>query len=157
MSKDKSSRAEAYANVVGAAEIDFVRLVKSEFEASPEAAARDQSKWKREFLFELVDHLYNRDLGRLHGFIQADAFCKLGRKKIISVKCRYIVSYRISGQPDNDAAFAFVQRMGKFSAYPYFRSHFSHVTSEAGLMLPPLPIMKDHPQRVWAAPTEAPE
>lgn len=32
--------------------------------------------------------------------------------------------------------------------YPHFRALFATVTSQAGLMLPPLPIMSEQPRRV---------
>ena len=49
----------------------------------------------------------------------------------------------------------FVNRVGNFAAYPYFRSHFAEITSQAGITIPPLPVMKEGKWPISKEATEA--
>ena len=76
-------------------------------------------------------------------WISAEANCVKKRKKIISVKCRYLVVYEVDGAPDDLIIQAFSRRVARFAAYPYFRAHFAELVSQAGVYIPPLPIIKE--------------
>ena len=61
---------------------------------------------------------------------------------------RYLVANTVSGSPTEEAALSFVRRVAGFAAYPYFRSHFAEVCSQSGIVLPPLPIMKEPKRQI---------
>lgn len=134
---------EEYAVAVETAELIAVRLIKSEFAAEPEAFARDQSNWKRGYGCESQSSAFNPARTILSGAVLAEVACRIGRKRVVHLKCRYLIDYAIAGSPTDRAAHAFFDRIAPFTAYPYFRAHFAEVTDQAGLEIGPLPVMKD--------------
>lgn len=143
--------ASQYSEAVDAAEIIDIRLIKSEFVVEPEGLSRERSQWKQSYDFQVRDVAFDGTRNLLNGLVVGDAVCKVGRKRIIGLKCRYLVAYVVSGSPTEAAAIAFVRRVAAFAAYPYFRSHFADVCSQSGIVLPPLPIMKE-PKRLISPP-----
>ncbi|MFC3068923.1 hypothetical protein [Phenylobacterium soli] len=126
-----------------AAELLSVRLIHSEFTVEAEAYQRDKSSWKRSYGCEAQGVAFNAKRDRLSGSVVAEVVCRTGRKRIVVAKCRYLVDYAIKGSPTDTAAETFFGRVGVFAAYPYFRSHFAELTSQAGLLLGPLPVLKE--------------
>jgi hypothetical protein len=133
----------AYADAVEAASMRNVRLAKSDFNADPESFGGDRKTWKMGFGCDVVSTHYDAARKRASALIAADAYCKIAHRRIISLKCSYVVAYDIDGDPDQTAVSQFLERVGTFAAYPYFRAHFAEVTSQAGIMLAPLPVMKE--------------
>lgn len=142
------SNASAYADVVEAASMRNIRLIKSEFTVDPESLGSDQRTWKRGFACVVASTNFNETRQMGSGLISAEAYCKAGRKKIVSLKCNYVVAYDIEGAPSADDVARFIERVGNFAAYPYFRAHFADVTAQAGINLPPLPVMKEGKRRL---------
>ena len=132
-----------YNAVVDAAELISVRLIRSDFTADADAYMHDKSGWKRGYGCEAQGVFLNQKLSRLSGSVVAEVICRSGGKRVLVVKCRYLLDYAITGDPSEEAAKAFFGRVGRFAAYPYFRSHFAELTSQAGLLLGPLPVLKD--------------
>lgn len=144
--------ASDYSAAVDAAEIIDIRLIKSEFAVEPEGLGRERSQWKQSYDFQVRDVRFDGTRNLLTGLVIGDAVCKVGRKRIIGLKCRYLVAYAVTGAPTEAAAEIFVRRVAAFAAYPYFRAHFAEVCSQSGIVLPPLPIMKE-PKRLISPPT----
>ncbi|MGZ8362879.1 MAG: hypothetical protein ACXW3D_03370 [Caulobacteraceae bacterium] len=138
---------EAYSEVVDSARMRNIRLIKSDFLMDPEGMYPG-SEWKSGFGCDVTETTFDLERGLLTGMIVGEAFCKIGRRKVVSLRCHYLVAYDISGTPDEAAALSFVARVGNFAAYPYFRAHFAELTTQAGLMLPPLPILKEGRYRI---------
>jgi hypothetical protein len=106
-------------------------------------AGADQRAWKRGYGCEVTRTHFDEKRKMVSGLVLAQAWCKLGRRKIVSLKCNYAVAYDIEGETDESAARQFVERVGKFAVYPYFRTHFAELTTQAGIMMSPLPVMKE--------------
>lgn len=144
--------ARDYIATVDAAEIIDIRLIKSDFLVEPEALGRERSQWKQSYDFQVRDVRFDGTRNLLTALVVGDAVCKVGRKRIIGLKCRYMVAYAVTGAPTEAAAESFVRRVAAFAAYPYFRAHFADVCSQSSIALPPLPIMKE-PKRMISPPT----
>jgi hypothetical protein len=140
--------AREYSEAVEAAEIINIRLIKSEFVVEPEALSRERSQWKQNYDFQVRDIAFDATRSLLTGLVVGEAVCRVGRKRILGLKCRYLVAYAVSGSPTEAAAETFVRRVAAFAAYPYFRSHFADVCSQSGIVLPPLPIMKEPKRQI---------
>jgi len=132
----------AYNALVSSARLRDLRLVKSEFNLDPEGLEPDPT-WKQVHSCELQQSHYDAENSLLVAWISAEANCLKKRKKILSVKCRYLVVYEVEGTPDDLIIQAFSKRVARFAAYPYFRAHFAELVSQAGVSIPPLPIIKE--------------
>lgn len=137
-----------YSEAVEAADILNIRLIKSDFVVEPEGLGRDRTQWKQSYDFQVRDTRFDGTRSLLTALVIGDASCKVGRKRIIGLKARYMVAYSVSGSPTEAAALSFVRRVAGFAAYPYFRAHFAEVCSQSGIALPPLPIMKEPKRQI---------
>lgn len=142
------SKAE-YSSAVEAAQLRDIRLIGCAFNSSPEAFIKSEG-CKYVYGCEVSDSFYDDEAKLLTGWVNCDATTKIGRRKIMSLKATYLVVYDIDGEPLEEAALKFVQHVGCFAVYPYFRAHFAEVSSQAGLRMPPLPIMKEGKRRIQA-------
>lgn len=134
--------AAAYEDAVETAELRDIRLISADFTASPEIALPEQSSWKYGYSCDVESVGYDGEAGVISAWIGATAFCRSGRKKILNVKGQYLIVWSVSHPVEQETAERFALMLGPFATYPYFRSHFSHIASQAGLSVPPLPIMK---------------
>ena len=77
------------------------------------------------------------------GKFQWHAEVKIKRRSCLRIKSEYLLVY--SGLKGKDYMHVeyFFRKVGRFATYPYFRSHFSHHTSESGLVIPPLPTLSE--------------
>jgi len=132
-----------YNKLVATAQLREIRLVKSEFSLDAEALGAEQASWKHVHSCEIQQSHYDSDDDLLVAWVNAEASCIKKRKKIVSAKCRYLIIYHVDGKPDDAIVNAFAKRVARFAAYPYFRTHFAELASQAGLFLPPLPIIKE--------------
>lgn len=142
-SRETANDVAAYRAAADAADMHSIRLIFSQFDLKPEGLDSDKGNWSQGYSCVTQATSFNEEKNMLHAFVEAEAFCKSGKKKIISLRCKYIVSYSVQGEPDPAAANRFAHHVGRFAAYPYFRAHFAEVTSQAGLYLPPLPVMRE--------------
>jgi len=137
---------EVYAQAVDSAHMRNIRLLKSDFLIEPESISGDRKAWKNGVGCRMSSSSYNQERKVLTALITANAYSKVGRKKIVSLKCEYAVAYDIQGAPDEAAVHRFAERVGTFAAYPYFRAHFATITAQAGISMPPLPVLKEGPR-----------
>ncbi len=153
---DANDPARSYDHAVAAAEMRNIRLIRSDFLVEPQGIGGDRTAWKMGYACKLTEARFDPDRSRATGLVVAEAWCKLGSRKIVSVKASYMVAYDIQGDVEPDAAEQFVKRVGTFAVYPYFRAHFAELTSQAGVSLGPLPVMKEGRRLVSAAPEAKP-
>lgn len=132
----------AYNSLVAAARLRDIRLLKADFSVDPNSLEH-QDNWKLTQTCEIQLAEFNAEAELLVTFVDAAATCKFKNKKIVTVRCRYIVVYDVQGKPEALAVNAFARRVARFAAYPYFRAHVAEISSQAGLRLPPLPIIKE--------------
>lgn len=137
-----------YNQVVSHATLRDVRLIGAKFDLKPEGAELSERAWTFQIADQLDDWTCDNEKGILTGIFSYTASCLEGRRKLLSVTCRFLCSYRLSDLCDEEAGRQFIARVGRFSAYPYFRSIFAMLTQQSGITLPPLPVISDGPRWV---------
>lgn len=145
---------DKFNQVVSHATIRDIRLIGTKFDIKPEAAELDRQAWEYQVADALDDWSCDNEKGALSGAYTYSAACVVGRKKLINISCRYLVIYRLSDVCNEDAGRLFLTRVGRFAAYPYFRSIFATLTQQGGIVLPPLPVIHDGPR--WVTPPKPP-
>src|ERR1700722_13854944 len=111
----------AYNTLVAAARLREIRLLKADFSLDPAGVDRE-TDWKLSQTCEIQSADYSAEDELLLTFIDATAFCKIKNKKVVAVRCRYLVVYDVQGHPERAAIDAFAKRVARFAAYPYFRA-----------------------------------
>ena len=151
----KESSAEAvkvdprsYNEVVSHATIADVRLVATKFDLKPDVKIVGETSWEFKLSDQLEDWTCNNESGELSGIFTYTASCVDGRKKLLTITGRYVSVYNLSDLCDEEAGRQFLARVGRFAAYPYFRSMFATLTQQSGMLLPPLPVISDGPRWV---------
>lgn len=142
------SDAEKYNRVVSHATIRDIRLIGSKFDLKPDAVEANDRVWSFSLSDQLEDWTCDNGKGTLSGLYSYTASCVEGRRKLITVTGRYLSTYKLSDLCDEEAGRTFLARVGRFSAYPYFRAMFASLTQQSGVMLPPLPVISDGPRWV---------
>lgn len=129
-----------YNKLVASAELIDVKLIKTDFEVHGEFFSTDPDNHA---------HRYNCEVGRvfaqddmLLGEIQMLAGCKIGRKWGLKARATYLVAYVVNGDAPKQAAARYLEKVARFSAYPYFRAHFAALCQGAGAEVPPLPVLR---------------
>ncbi|KZX85967.1 hypothetical protein A3718_05520 [Erythrobacter sp. HI0019] len=145
---------KSYNQVVSHATIADVRLVATKFDLKPDVDIAANPAWQFKLSDQLEDWTCDNEKGELSGIFTYTASCVDGRKKLLTITCRYISVYRLSDLCDEEAGRQFLARVGRFSAYPYFRSIFATLTQQSGMLLPPLPVISDGPR--WVNPPTSP-
>jgi hypothetical protein len=131
----------AYNALVAAARLRDIRLIKSDFSLSPDGINRE-NEWKLLNTCEIQEVQFDPD-GLLFAWVAAEAICKIKNKRVAAFRARYLIVYDVHGVPEEPAVEAFARRVARFAAYPYFRAHVAELASQAGVRLPPLPIIKE--------------
>ncbi len=140
--------AESYNRLVSHATVRDIRLLSTKFDLKPDAVELAERVWTFQLADQLEDWTCDNQKAALTGVYSYVASCIEGRRKLLSVTCRYLSTYRLSDLCDEEAGHQFLVRVGRFSAYPYFRSIFATLTQQSGIMLPPLPVISDGPKWV---------
>lgn len=141
----------AYNSVVGRTTLTNIRLTDTKFEVKAEALASDPLTWRKEIRREPVDVFVEPDSGKLFGTFLFELICRHKRKRVFTCATRYLVSYRVQGGCEPDVGQLFVERVGPLVVYPYFRSTVAHLAAQAGMQMPPLPIISLAPRSVRSA------
>ena len=132
----------AYNALVAAARLRDIRLLKADFSLDP-SGLENESDWKLSQTCEIIGADFDADAEMMVAWVAAEAVCKRKNKKVVNIRCKYMIVYDVQGQPEALAVSAFAKRVARFAAYPYFRAHVAEVGSQAGLRLPPLPVIKE--------------
>lgn len=146
-----AANATVYNNLVARAHLRTIRLTASRFDLKPEALGLDPDSWRNGISAALAHSFYEPESGSLYGIFSFDVICRQGRKRVLSISSTYLTNYRVEGDCDGEACELFLERVGKIATYPYFRTHVATLTSQAGLLMPPLPIMGVAPRSVEGA------
>ena len=136
---------EEYNDVAGAAELAQIMLVSSNFEVKPEfwkAKKEDSDKIKHIYDWDILQYDYDQKEGSAMSRIIFVIHLKYGRKIVLDINCSYLIIYK--GIPDKhpEAVEMFMKRIGRFAAYPYFRTHVSQLSWESNTKLPILPTIR---------------
>jgi len=93
------------------------------------------------------DSGYN-ELDAIQGVFKYEVSCAFEDKKIAHFVARYATTYVVNATPNEDDVRHFMNRVGKHAAYPYFRALCAVMGEQAGVPLPPLPVISDQPQKI---------
>lgn len=140
-----------YNNLVSRAHLRSIRLTASRFDLKPEALDLDPDAWLNNVGGGVVESYLEPESGSLYGVFAFEIVCRQGRKRVLSINATYLVSYFIQGECDRAACELFVERVGKIASYPYFRGLVAALTSQAGLLMRPIPVMSFAPRSVESA------
>lgn len=132
---------EDYHAVLAAAYLLDVKLIRSDF--SVEAEFFSSSKDDHRFVFgcEQAAYHFGGD-NRLIGTFNVEAGIKKSRRFLLRSKAVYLIAFAIEGEVSEDAALAYLGRVGAFGCWPYYRAHFAELCSSAGVDVAPLPVMR---------------
>lgn len=146
---DKETALANYNKVVAASELSDIKLMETKFSVEMEFyAVRDEEKTgkrlltKRSFNNSITNPIYSSDIGILAGKFNWDVTVRKGRKRLLTLNATYLIVYHKVPEVPQDAAFAFLTRVGRFATYPYFRALVASLTSYARADLPILPVLK---------------
>jgi preprotein translocase subunit SecB len=141
----------AYNAVVGRTTLTNIRLTDAKFDLKAEALATDPGTWRREMKREPLAIVVENESGKIFGTLLFELICRHRRKRVFTCSARYLVSYRVEGGCDEDIGQLFVERVGPLNVYPYFRATVAHLAAQAGIPMPPLPIISLAPRSVKSA------
>lgn len=147
----KQVDSDDYNAVVAQASLTGIRLISSSMDARPEAYSAEGAEQHYKVNYELVANHYDMENSRLTGVFRFSASATAGDVNMLSVDGDYLLDYHLSEVCEQEAADLFIERLGPFAAYPYFRALFGLLTGQAGLLTPPLPILAEAPRSVSRA------
>lgn len=91
---------------------------------------------------------YDAESSMLTGIFQYTLQGIHDEKVVLAVKAVYAVEYNVDIPCESDEGHLFLQRVGKYAAYPYYRALFSTMTDQAGIAMPPLPVLSNLSQQI---------
>lgn len=137
---------DAYATVASNARLLQIYLVTSNYEAKiPEllVGLNDDSDLKFGFTGGVRSCELDHKNGVLVGGYEWEADVKLGRKKLLKLKCSYVAVYENLFDCQDEYQRYYFRKIGRFTTYPYFRAQFATHVADSGLSLPPLPSLTE--------------
>jgi len=132
-----------YNAFVGSATLRDIRLMKSDFLLSEMVLDDEPIGGNMHQTCEIESAEYDAETDVLAAWVVAEATYKKKSKKLLALRCQYLIVYNVEKKPEQSAIDAFARRVARFAAYPYFRAHFAEVCSQSGVQLPPLPVIKE--------------
>lgn len=141
---------DTYNQVVARASVRDIRLVACRLDLKPEAVEAGGGEFEFAVTHQLDSWTCDNERGLLSGIHSFTAAMLKGRRKLLTVQCRYLTVYKLTDLCDEEAGRHFLARVGRLAAYPYFRGTFATLTQQSGIALPPLPVQSDGPR--WVTP-----
>lgn len=135
---------EIYNSIARCAELLAVQLVESNFSVAPSFFGAE-GEGKLGLDFSDVTESFDEETRVATCIFQLESFKKFNRKKIFSVKSKFVVFYRIKSDCDEFHAISFARKTGLIACYPYFRTHVAHTVSFANANMPILPTISSMP------------
>lgn len=136
---------DEYTKVSRCANLREIRLLNSNYSIKPEVTAAlvdiDNVDLRFSGGFSVMD--FDEPQGIAVGKFEWTAEVREGRKKCLKIKSTYLLVYSGLAGCKSDHVEYFFAKVGRFATYPYFRSHFNHHVVESGLMMPPLPTLRE--------------
>lgn len=127
-----------YNRVASVASLKDVRLLRLRSDVRPEAMT---SKTLLSYGRDLVSCDYEPENGSAAAILRFHVTAKSGRKTTFQVQAEYLTLYDVGMDAQPNAARAFVNNVGLFAAYPYFRALVAQIAWGSGTVLPPLPTI----------------
>jgi hypothetical protein len=147
-----------YNAVVQSAELVDIRLTSSKFDVNDEyyslkRSENDQEKRSVKLGMggSLLGFKYLKKEGLMLGDFEWSALGTKGRKRLLSIRARYLVIYKTATGLEDSYVGAFLANVGRFAAFPYFRTLVATYSAAASVDLPILPVLR---QPIDTAPDE---
>lgn len=140
----KPFKPEDYHAVTREAQLSTINLLDCRFRVKPELFnEREGEDSRRKFFFggHLENQHYDAERGLASGQFTWKVEVKVSRKKAVSLVAIFIIVYENLEGMNANAVEAFVNRVGRFATYPYFRALASQLSWEAGVELPIMPVI----------------
>ncbi|SOC46244.1 hypothetical protein SAMN05892877_12170 [Rhizobium subbaraonis] len=144
----KAAALNAYNAVVEHAELLDIRLTDLKFSVKPkfyplmEAERSGEVSLQRSFDVDVSDSGYDPEIGSLGGVFTWRLKVSQSRTKLLTVDASFFVVYRNVPEVERQHADAYLQRVGRFATYPYFRSLVAQMSWESASELPIMPVLK---------------
>jgi len=135
-----------YSEVARFARLREMGLVEANFKLRPDCFSdlvTSPDELTHGFGGDVEQLSFDPEGGVLFGVYAWNAEIKKGNKKALKLLCKYFIVYNNLEDQPADYAKLYLEKVGKFASYPYFRSQFAILTSAAGLTLPPLPALAE--------------
>lgn len=146
---DDPEMQKAYSDVVDAAELMTIDLVYCSFSQKDEyllelQRAADSGK-PVEFTYGLAGREIEVDeeQGWAYGIFTWKLEVRAKSKKALKIDAKFRVVYKNLASLDSQAVTYFVNHVGKFASFPYFRSLVSQLSWFGNAQLPILPVLRD--------------
>lgn len=132
--------ADEYNYVARNSRLEAIHLLDSKFKMNLEFLSEAEN-WHLSYGRKTLSCQFSQEDGHVAGIFQYNVTAKLGRKRAIHLVAEYGAFYNVPNDATDASAMGFCHNIGSFAAYPYFRALFAHLSSEAGVSLPPLPAI----------------
>jgi preprotein translocase subunit SecB len=131
-----------YGKVVDSAELETISLVNLNFSVQPRYFEK-QSDAELGYEINVAERHYNRERNSAMAVVECSVSASFDDDVVWHCEASYVVAYSIAQDCDTEAVTAFINRVGVFACYPYFRSMVANVDWAAGTRLPPLPVHRE--------------
>jgi len=99
--------------------------------------------FERYFDYDIENPSLIEEQGYLFGIVRWNAGLKDGRKNVAKFSCEYYVTYaNVNGFPP-EYCYLYFQKLARFSSFPYFRAYVGAQAAAAGIIIPPLPALRE--------------
>jgi hypothetical protein len=134
---------EAYNTVARAAKLSGITLLRSNFALQLEyfSSLDKEGGPKPRYAGAFTNNFFNPKTGRASCEWNWGISVTHDRKKTLSIEVVYLLIYTGLQNCNEEHVIRYMQRVGRFATYPYFRAHVSQLNWEAGANLPMLPTI----------------
>ena len=138
--------ASLYNSLSQSANLMDLRCIQSKFSITKKYIGQLHEKigpFDRFFDYDVENPTLVEDHGYLFGIVKWKAGLKDGRKNVAVFSCDYYVTYSDVGGFPSEYCFLYFQKLAKFSSFPYFRAYVGAQSAAAGVIIPPLPSLRE--------------
>jgi len=137
----QKSEASSYNRVVAVAALRSIRLVTANFFLEVMEAKEERFN-NPSWSCPMQD--FDREKGTLFSLHKWTVAVDAGKPMKAEISATFLIVYDGLTDEDEAAVSRLIDRVGKFSSYPYFRAHVATSASMAGINVPPLELLKDN-------------
>lgn len=143
--KESGPDPEVYNDIVRCAQLREVILTESKFNMKSQAfRIRDKNLAGDFNITEIKEERdYDSEVGLASGQHRWCIEVKVGRSKPLKLEASFLVIYTDLENKDRDTVLFFLDRVVRFTAYPYLRQLVSNYSWMSGVDLPILPVISN--------------
>ena len=137
---DGGFNAADYNDVAMSAQLAGINMLTCGFDMKPEFLDH-QHEAKLSYGSEVVSCGIDEETQTVAALFRYEVKGSLARRSLLKCVAEYVVIYSIPNEAPQAAARGFCRNVGRFAAYPYFRTQVAQLFWAAGVVLPPLPAI----------------